>query len=408
MEEILVRHWLSVYESPASGIKCSMKYNRLHMKKFFWIGLIGLLLFEIANVYFIMPMPGSQQMNSIDLTYFLYKWRWIFRVFFLIMLIAGLLRSQWKRKLLLVIPFGLLIAVIYMANFKMAADHMFYQPSQLSLVSAAENKVDSNRLVIGIENGGAAKAYPVQFLGYHHQVQDTIGGKPVIVTYCTVCRTGRVFEPVVNGNYEKFRLVGMDHFNAMFEDATTQSWWRQVTGEAIAGKLKGQKLPEVFSTQTSLANWLRLNPNSLIMQADPKFADSYDSTMKFESGKSKSKLTGTDSTSWKAKSWVIGVKADDKRKAYDWNQLKKDRIIHDKIGNTSLLLVLSKDDKSFFAFERSPNTVFSLRNDTIIYNSRLLRIDGKGIDTSYSLVPLPAYQEFWHSWQTFNPGTEKY
>jgi hypothetical protein len=47
------------------------------MKKLFWFGLIGLLLFEIANVYFIMPMPGSQQMNSIDLAYFLYKWRWI-------------------------------------------------------------------------------------------------------------------------------------------------------------------------------------------------------------------------------------------------------------------------------------------------------------------------------------------
>ncbi len=49
------------------------------MKKLFWIGLIGLLLFEIANVYFIMPMPGSQQMNSIDLAYFLYKWRWAFQ-----------------------------------------------------------------------------------------------------------------------------------------------------------------------------------------------------------------------------------------------------------------------------------------------------------------------------------------
>ena len=102
-------------------------------------------------------------------------------------------------------------------------------------------------------NNGEAKAYPIQFLGYHHQVQDTVGGKPMMVTYCTVCRTGRVFEPVVNGKHEKFRLVGMDHFNAMFEDVTTKSWWRQVSGEAITGKLKGQQLPEVHSTQTSLA-----------------------------------------------------------------------------------------------------------------------------------------------------------
>src|SRR5580765_3682625 len=118
------------------------------MKKYFWFGLIGLLLFEIANVYFIMPMPGSQQMNSIDLAYFLYRWRWFFRGLFLAMLIIGLFRSHWKRKWLLIIPFAILLVVAYMANFKMAADHMFYQANKILMVSAAENKIDSGRLVI--------------------------------------------------------------------------------------------------------------------------------------------------------------------------------------------------------------------------------------------------------------------
>jgi Protein of unknown function (DUF3179) len=378
------------------------------MKKVFWLGLLSLLVFEVLNVYFIMPMPGSQEMNSLDAAYFLNKWRWVFRILFGIMIVIGLFKSTWKRKWLLVIPIAIVAAVAFMANFKMAADHMFYQPNKLLLATAAENKVDSQRLVIGIVNNGEAKAYPIRFLGYHHQVQDTVGGKPVIVTYCTVCRTGRVFEPVVNGKQEQFRLVGMDHFNAMFEDETTKSWWRQVNGEAIAGKLKGQHLPEMFSTQTSLAKWLQLNPGSLVMQADSTFIESYDTTGNYERGKSKSNLTRTDSLSWKDKSWVIGVKAGKERKAYDWNQLKKERIIHDKIENTSVLLVLGTDDKSFFAFERpNENAQFSLKNDTILFNNRSLRIDGKGIDTSFSLKPLPAYQEFWHSWRTFNPGTKK-
>ena len=376
------------------------------MKKYFWIGIIGLLLFEIANVYFIMPMPGSQQMNSIDIAYFLHKWRWVFRGLFAAMIFLGLFRSQWKRKWLLIFPVAILVLVIYMANFVMAADHMFYQPKKVSLVSAAENKVDANRLVIGVTNNGEAKAYPIQFLGYHHQVQDTVGGKPMIITYCTVCRTGRVYEPVVNGKPEKFRLVGMDHFNAMFEDETTKSWWRQVNGEAITGKLKGQHLPEVYSSQTSLSDWLHLNPNSLIMQPDENFISSYDSTFKFETGASKSKLTGTDSLSWKDKSWVIGVKAGKEKKAYDWNQLKKERLIHDKIAATPVLIVLSKNEKSFFALERpAENVLFRLNGDTLLLNNYKLRIDGKGIDTMLSLRPLPASQEFWHSWRTFNPGT---
>jgi len=378
------------------------------MKKLFWLGLIGLLLFEIANVYFIMPMPGSQNMNSIDLAYFLYTWRWVFRILFGVMIIAGLIRSKWKRKWLLIIPLALVAAVIYMTNFVMAADHMFYQPSSVLLTNAADNKVDSNRLVIGVVNNGKAKAYPIRFLGYHHQVKDTVGGKPMIITYCTVCRTGRVFEPLVNGKPEEFRLVGMDHFNAMFEDATTKSWWRQVSGEAITGKLKGQVLPEVYSTQTSLAQWLRLNPSSLIMQEDPAFASSYDTTIKYESGKSRSALTGTDSLSWKDKSWVIGIKAGKDRRAYDWNKLLEQRIIQDKAGATPVVVVLAADDRSFFAFERpSENSTFTFSKDTLILNDRHFRLNGTGIDTTLSLKPLPAYQEFWHSWRTFNPTTTK-
>ena len=378
------------------------------MKKIFWLGFIGLLLFEVANVYFIMPMPGSQQMKSIDLAYFLHKWRWVFRALFALMLIIGLVKAKWHRKWkwALILPLFVLGAVIYMANFNMAADAMFKQPKQFVSASGAENQVDSNRLVIGVTVNGEAKAYPIRFLGYHHHVQDIVGGKPIMVTYCTVCRTGRVYEPIINGKKETFRLVGMDHFNAMLEDVTTKSWWQQATGKAVAGKLKGQQLPEVLSTQTSLAKWVLLHPDSKIMQADSTFISSYDTTLKYESGKSKRKLTGTDSLSWKDKSWVIGVKCEDDRKAYDWNQLKQERIIRDKMGNTAVAIVLAPDDKSFFAFQRpNDNSAFNLSGDTLLFDNHKYRIDGKGIDTSFSLKPLPASQEFWHSWRTFNPGT---
>ncbi len=381
------------------------------MKKIFWFGLVGLLLFEIANVYFIMPMPGSQQMSSIDAAYFLYKWRWVFRVAFGLMIIVGLLRGRWHRKWKwgLVVPIGILAVVIYMANFQMAADAMFRQPKSLVMATASGNSVEANRLVIGISVNGEAKAYPIRFLGYHHHVQDTVGGRTILVTYCTVCRTGRVFEPLVNGKKESFRLVGMDHFNAMLEDETTGSWWQQATGKAITGKLKGLQLPEVHSTQTSLAQWMKLYPQSKVMQADPAFIDAYDSTLKFESGESRRKLTGTDSLSWKDKSWVLGIKSGVQSRAYDWNRLKKERVINDQLNAKQLAIILAPDDKSFFAFELpEPGGSVSLKSDTVVFNNKHFRLDGRGLDTSFSLKPVQASQEFWHSWRTFNPGTSKY
>src|SRR5215471_17918209 len=104
------------------------------MKKLFWLGFLGLIFFEIANVYFLMPLPGSQRMNSIRLAYFLYSWRWLFRILFLLMIVVGLVRSQLKRKWWLIIPFAFAVAVVVMTNFIMAADHMFYQPKKLLMV----------------------------------------------------------------------------------------------------------------------------------------------------------------------------------------------------------------------------------------------------------------------------------
>ena len=203
------------------------------MRNLVYLGVAGIILYEIAKVYFIMPMPGSQQMNSIDIAYFLHTWRWAFRIVFWLMIIAGCTTAlMGKRKWITVILLMVAGAVTYGTNYEMAADTMFYQPSQVILHNAALNKVQDERLVIGVEANGETKAYPIQFIGYHHQVRDVLGGEPVIVTYCAVCRTGRVFEPIVEGKLDEFRLVGMDHFNAMFEDKSTGSWWRQANGEA--------------------------------------------------------------------------------------------------------------------------------------------------------------------------------
>ncbi len=380
------------------------------MKWLFFLGALFLLVFELANAYFIMPMPGSQEMESITLAYFLYSWRWSLRILFGLLMLAGV-RAAWKgSKWITAFLFLLAGGVTYMVNAKMMAEQMFRQPSQLILKSGKENTVDPDRLVIGIEYNGQAKAYPIQFIGHHHQVRDSIGGKPVIVTYCTVCRTGRVYEPIVKGAPEEFRLVGMDHFNAMFEDHRTKSWWRQVTGEAIAGPLKGEMLPEFPSTQTSLQSWLKLFPHTLIMQPDPAFESIYEGMSDFETGRTTGNLTIYDSTSWNRKSWIAGIVVGVNSKAYDWNQLKKKKIIHDQIGDTPILLFVTDQDRSLFGMVRnSAEQVFQIQNDTLWNGIIPYDLLGRSLQAGVKdLDRVNVYQEYWHSWQTFHPLTERY
>jgi len=361
------------------------------------------------NVYFIMPMPGSQRMNSINVAYFLYSFRWFFRIVFGLLIAVGSIDAFQNRKWIPAIASVIAIAVIYLFNFEMVADHMFKQPSQLSFQSKDKNKLNDSSMVVAVENNGEVKAYPIRYIVYHHQVQDVIGGKSMIITYCSVCRTGRVYEPIVKGKPEKFRLVGMDHFNAMFEDATTKSWWRQANGEAITGSLKGEALPEVESVQLSVKKLFELYPNALVMQLDEASKEKYDSLGRFEHGKSKGSLTRTDSSSWNDKSWVVGLQVGKSSKAYDWNKLKEMRIINDKVGERPIVLVLSTDNQSFVAFERSWDAeTFAFRNDTLIVNDKKYNFSGRELATSQQLKKVNAFQEFWHSWKTFHPQTEQY
>ncbi|MDX1906408.1 MAG: DUF3179 domain-containing (seleno)protein [Bacteroidia bacterium] len=382
------------------------------MKYLFYITIVAAILFEVANVFFIMPLPGSQEIESIGIAYFLYRWRWIFRAGLLGLAALGLWGSRWSIRWIPLVAVAVWAGVAYLFNFDMAADHMFYQPRQVLMQPAADNQVDSSRLVIGVEIAGEARAYPIQFIGYHHQVLDTLAGKPIMITYCTVCRSARVFEPVVDGRQETFRLVGMDHFNAMFEDQTTGSWWQQATGEAIIGLRAGAVLPEVPSTQMRLHQWLALHPESLVMQPDTTFAEAYDNMKNYESGQGKSDLTRTDSLSWQRKSWVVGIQTGGAAKAFDWNRLQTERIINETVGATPVVIVVAADSQSFAAFERpSATAIFSLRHDTLVSGDQMYTLAGQPLPPNSltpALTPITAYQEFWHSWLTFHPLTMQY
>ena len=380
-------------------------------RRLFYVGVVLLVVYELARVYFIMPLPGSQRMRSIDFAYALHSWRWPLRVLFGLCIAVGLVPAwrgpAWRK---VVVPMSLALASLaaYGSNVTMSADRIFIAPDSVVMRRVDRNVVEMARLVVGIEIDGAARAYPVRFIGYHHQVRDTVRGKPVLVSFCTVCRTGRVFSPIVDGRVERFRLVGMDHFNAMFEDETTGSWWRQANGEAIAGPLEGKRLEEIPSRQVSLYQWLALHPTSLIMQPDSALASRYSTSYDYETGRSRSALTGSDSASWREKSWVVGITTSGESKAYDWNRLRRERVVNDMLGGKPIVLALASDTVSFFAFVRPDSaTPFSVRNDSLVAGPDAWAFTGRGA-MAPALEPVSASQEFWHSWRTFQPETKRY
>ncbi len=386
------------------------------------IGLIYLIAIEILRVYFIMPFPGSQHANTIAVAYFIDRNIWWLRLvgfaIIILPLISVLKNSKTWKKVVVVLVLVLYGFVTYQFNFKFLADKMFYQPKNKLLINAASDTTNRNKLIVGVAINGEAKAYPLEIIGYHHQVRDTIGGEPVMITYCTVCRTGRAYSLYLNGKLQSFRLVGMDHFNAMFEDEATKSWWRQESGTSIAGPLKGTVLNEIPSSQMALGDWLALHPNSYVLQPDSNFKKEYADLKGYDEDTLKSSLEKRDSASWKLKSWVIGVNINNHAKAYDWNILAGKKMLEDSVTNMPLLLTMKKDERTFYVLDRNTtNGVLHFSYDSALqilhddktnsaWNINGICIDG--IMKGSQLKPVQSYQEFWHSWKEFHPDTEKF
>lgn len=389
---------------------------------FFIIGWLVLVGSEIMRVYFIMPFPGSQEANTIEIAYFISQYIWLFRMAGLALIAVPafhFLKSTnvWvKWPAIVMLSFWLLVA--YLFNFRFLADKMFIQPETKSIRKLDANKVPLKQLVVGVTINGESKAYPIEIIGYHHQVRDTVGGQPIMVTYCTVCRTGRVYAPMVNGKPEEFRLVGMDHYNAMFEDKSTGTWWRQVNGEAIIGKLKGSLLPEIESEQMTLQAWAKIHPETGVLQPDSLFLDAYKSLDLYDEGKMKGRLEGKDSVSWGEKSWVVGLQVGAEPRAYDWIELSQIRVVNDEVSGVPVTVWMEPDSATFHAYQRvvdSDTLEFSLSNsaqnilDT--KTNSLWSWEGRCLEGALQgkqLKPISSYQEYWHSWRTFRPKTSQY
>ena len=91
-------------------------------------------------------------------------------------------RSRW-RKSFLAICFVLLCATAIFSR-QNHFEWMFHPLPVPGYVEAAKaSHVRDADLVLNLEIGGEARAYPVPLMAYHHLVNTTVGGEPIVATY---------------------------------------------------------------------------------------------------------------------------------------------------------------------------------------------------------------------------------
>jgi len=126
--------------------------------------------------------------------------------------------------------------------------------------------LEDDDLVLGYESGDEAFAYPINILNFHEMVNDTIGGIPVLITYCPLCFSGVVFSRDVNGESLTFgNTSALYQSDLVMYDHQTGSYWFQVAGEAVVGTLTGTRLKLLPSATMPWGEWKTLHPGTMLL-----------------------------------------------------------------------------------------------------------------------------------------------
>ena len=120
--------------------------------------------------------------------------------------------------------------------------------------------------VLSIGVNGDFRAYPLRILLWHEIVNETIGGVPVLISYCPLCNSGVVFDRRVDGQVLDFGNTGrLRHRDMVMYDKQTESWWQQFTGEAMIGSLTGKSMKTLAARLESLEKFRARAPNGKVL-----------------------------------------------------------------------------------------------------------------------------------------------
>lgn len=302
-------------------------------------------------------------------------------------------------------------------------------------VRRADRWLEDREPVIVVEHGGDARAYPYQILIWHEIVNDVVGGRPLVVTYCPLCNTALVFERRHGERVLDFGTTGrLRHSDLVMYDRQTESWWQQATGEAIVGALAGEELTYYPAQTVSWADFKRAHPRGRVLSRETGHDRPYGRSP-YEGydtgpGPIASFFSKDADNRLPAMERVAAVTREGRSVAYPFSVLRQRGVVNDAIAGTPVVVFwvpgtssaldagaiaqgrdigasgvfLSTVDGRTLAFEPAGATGFTDRETGSTWDITGQAVDGPLQGARLQAVPHGDY--FWFAWAAFRPATE--
>ena len=236
---------------------------------------------------------------------------------------------------------------------------------------------------IAFSRGNTHRFYPYQIIVWHEIVNDIVEGQRTLVTYCPLCLTGFVLDPVVQGERVEFGTSGkLWKSNLVMYDRKTDSLWSQVLAEAVVGEMTGTKLTILSSDQVRYGNWKKQFPNGEVLSRDTGATRFYGQSPYgdyFNVTNLSLSLVNPKDTRLPNDAFTFGIIVNEKAKAYHVDAVKEKGEVIDEFQGTTFKLVHDTELDVVRMFKQLP--------------------DGK----QERVNPISG---FWFSWAAAHPDTE--
>lgn len=273
-------------------------------------------------------------------------------------------------------------------------------------------------LVFGVEIGGDVRAYPHRVMDWHEMANDTVGGVPLALAYCTLCGSGVLYETRVAGRAKPFEFGSsglLYRSNKLMYDRETHSLWNHFTARPVIGPLVGSGI-ELRTRPLAVMrwkDWKRRHPQTKVLSLDTGHRRDYSPGKPYGAYFSSPGLMFpalTADARLKPKDIVFVVRVDEGQRAWPVKAFGRGRIINDAIGARAVVLVGDGDGETVRAYDRgavrfTPRLDGSAAAPVALFdeNGGRWRASEDALvgDDGRRLGRLPAHNAYWFAYASF-------
>jgi hypothetical protein len=285
-------------------------------------------------------------------------------------------------------------------------------------------RLKADDLVIGLFLNNEARCYPLEILRKPHLIHDTVGGIPVVPTYCELSNSAIAYRDEWRGERLELNVAASPNGNVAFYEATSDGMIQQLDGAIGAGPNEGAILQTFPVALTTWRQWREMHPQttgvwfeqgakSSAVTAMLHGMDLLDKRQK----EPLFKVRGGVDPRLPAKTEVFGVRIKGQSCAFTRDALRKQPVQNlDLAGEPIVILYDERHDVAACYSRRLDDRTLALKEvrhgQAIAEDSqgRLWEVGGRLADSQEQLSLRPAAfaadKVRWFAWAHFNPGTD--